>query len=119
METMSVEANFRTISVFQNAKKVNRNNLKTNELQNMKGFQSFIFCNPLVINSIQILPERSESRDYFQEKRFVFGIRLLNSFFQATLADIDSIDCTIHEMRYNSCIKTKGKVSKERVVLLL
>lgn len=36
METISVEANFRTISVFQNAKKANRNDLKTNELQNMK-----------------------------------------------------------------------------------
>ena len=85
METISGKANFQAISVFQNGKNTNRNYLKTNGLQNMKDIQSFIFCNPLVISSIQILPERSESRDYFQEKRFIFGIRLLNSFFKRLL----------------------------------
>lgn len=74
METMSVEANFGAISVFQNGKNIDCNYLKTNGLQNVKDFQSFIFCNPLVISTIKFLPERSESRDYFQEKRFIFGI---------------------------------------------
>ena len=52
METMSVEANFQSISVFQNGKNINCNDLKANGLQNLKDIQSFKFCNPLMISSI-------------------------------------------------------------------
>lgn len=72
METISDEANFQAISVFQNSKNIDHNYLKTNGLQNLKGIQPFKLRNPLIISMIKILLERNESRDYFHEKRFIF-----------------------------------------------
>lgn len=61
MERIWVQTNFRVISVFQNEEKHNHNLLKINGLQKWKDFQSFIFCKPLIINSVQIHLERDKS----------------------------------------------------------
>lgn len=61
MERIWVQTNFRVISVFQNEEKRNHNLLKINGLQKRKDFQSFMFCKPLIINSVQIHLERDKS----------------------------------------------------------
>ena len=61
METIWVMTNFRVIPVFQNEEKHNHNLLKINGLQKMERLSIFMFCKPLIINSIQINLERDKS----------------------------------------------------------